>query len=279
MNSSDKRARGFTLIELLVVIAIISLLVTILMPSLQKAKQLARNTICCTNLSGIGKAVYYYTQEFEGTLPMQQQVKVQSATYTKGWTFWFYDLALVMGWDETWNDYMVWTKENPPIDESDPQLERPGMFFCPLTDTTVVGLGEGDWCDFTVPHPAGYYAPEHLSYGYNQDLGLYVGDNTDNDDCVWIKIEAVVRSHEKVMVGDSNNLLILDSYLSGSAADRRGLGFRHNGGANIVFVDGHVGWENPYDIQTTWTLGTLYVRADSAEGKTLLAKYWSPKAR
>jgi prepilin-type N-terminal cleavage/methylation domain-containing protein/prepilin-type processing-associated H-X9-DG protein len=47
---NKKASKGFTLIELLVVISIIALLLSILMPSLTKVKELARSTVCRTNL-------------------------------------------------------------------------------------------------------------------------------------------------------------------------------------------------------------------------------------
>ena len=57
------RERGFTLIELLVVIAIISLLVSILLPSLQQAKELAKLVTCQSNLRHIGLGFHMYLTE------------------------------------------------------------------------------------------------------------------------------------------------------------------------------------------------------------------------
>ena len=47
---TNKRYSGFTLIELLVVISIIALLLSIVMPTLTKAKDAARNVVCRSNL-------------------------------------------------------------------------------------------------------------------------------------------------------------------------------------------------------------------------------------
>jgi prepilin-type N-terminal cleavage/methylation domain-containing protein len=58
-----KRQKAFTLIELLVVIAIIALLISILLPSLSRARELSKRTVCSANLRGIGQAAYIYAQD------------------------------------------------------------------------------------------------------------------------------------------------------------------------------------------------------------------------
>ncbi|NLW87030.1 MAG: prepilin-type N-terminal cleavage/methylation domain-containing protein [Planctomycetes bacterium] len=66
---AKRKHSGFTLIELLVVVAIISLLVSILIPSLAKAKDLARTMMCQTNLKGIGLLAEMYRNDYKGYLP------------------------------------------------------------------------------------------------------------------------------------------------------------------------------------------------------------------
>jgi len=58
-----KKQKAFTLIELLVVISIIALLLAILMPSLQKTKELAQRIVCASNLRQNGLALALYGSE------------------------------------------------------------------------------------------------------------------------------------------------------------------------------------------------------------------------
>lgn len=69
MRRIQKNKVGFTLIELLVVIAIISLLVSILLPSLQKARDLAKMTGCKANMRAMGLGMTLYASENDESYP------------------------------------------------------------------------------------------------------------------------------------------------------------------------------------------------------------------
>ena len=67
------KKKFFTLIELLVVIAIIAILAALLLPALQRARDIAKMVICGSNLKQIGLSMHSYASDFQNSLPYYEQ--------------------------------------------------------------------------------------------------------------------------------------------------------------------------------------------------------------
>jgi len=70
MKRTTRTSRGFTLVELLVVIGIIALLISILLPTLARARDSAKAVKCGSNARQLVQGLIGYSTDFQGTLPL-----------------------------------------------------------------------------------------------------------------------------------------------------------------------------------------------------------------
>src|SRR6476659_9815752 len=81
--------RGFTIVELLVVIAIIGVLLVLLLPAVQAAREASRRAKCASNMRQVGLAIRQYCDVNRGRWPLTTHTSDTDTAglYTKAWIY------------------------------------------------------------------------------------------------------------------------------------------------------------------------------------------------
>ena len=180
------RRAGFTLIELLVVIAIIGVLVALLLPAVQSAREAARRMQCTNNMKQIGLALHNYEGTY-GTFPLSNAM-TQNGTSLAG-PFWTNNLSVNSRLLPYLEGSGVFNAMNMSLKDSSPQNTTTcGLlingFVCPSDPNTrsfddggtVFGAGNygfcasSDWYVFSWPNAsiAGAGTPARGAFAVNQ---------------------------------------------------------------------------------------------------------------
>ena len=236
------RNAGFTLVEVLVVIAIIAVLAALLLPVASRVMEKSRRAKCATHLQSLTKGVLLYMGEHGGKIPYVSYQAPGAMGY--GQIPWGRAIAPYL--DTQWTDdqWRNWTS-------STARRGLPDIYYCPSD-----------------PGPAaGVPTPYDMSYGINVRLTGSYGVGGVNSDPT--RVVTVDKLSETIVLADGAHAIEDGdvAHFISNRGDKQPIARRHNGGANIAWLDGHVSQEPGERLDE--------LTADTGQN----AKYWAAQPK
>jgi prepilin-type N-terminal cleavage/methylation domain-containing protein/prepilin-type processing-associated H-X9-DG protein len=259
-NQRPRPRRAFTLIEILVVVAIIALLVAVLLPSLSKAREQARITVCNTNLHDFGTSMHMYANNFPPYFPLEPYIgSVGSSPISDDnllvlWYYRFARSAAIFTCPSTKHKLRL-----PDRIEKVPTGW--GLRFDPYTQ----GQLRSDFAHLAQEDADGF------GTSYEYAAVYYYG--TRRTKVTWyhagppFEVEAIFKTSATLLPYPARNILMLDADDGGNVTGANGAGINNYpepwdnhgiAGMNIMFADGHASWVRRFDLEPPGSGGKIW---------------------
>ena len=230
---------GFSLIELMVVITVLAMLIALLLPSLGRARNVARTAMCQGQFRQVGIAMRSYSLDHFGYLPMTAGGNPQSPGSWTGWDFALADYLDAV-FTNTWNNRKT-LKPHPlsfpgGIGRVGSHLDQLTV-YCPGYERLFDRHGNRPSHPWSEPDVATWVAFWGVgSMRMNGWLGMY-GQSTHNN-----RNYQLPRPRARISRLKGETLLMAEAYNHGGFGSKYSFYYNpnHGGTAPLLFIDGHV---------------------------------------